>query len=157
YKARLFVERNRRDEAATLLKAQAGTDVERLRTVAALLDELDLDTAAEELYRAYAARSPKPEAALVLADFLGQHDRANEELDPCERAWQSCPPEDVARASVGVLYKVAADGQQCQRVEHRLEAALQAQPESLTLLASLATLRTVQGYYREAEAIYRKI
>src|SRR5205823_4583965 len=56
-----------------------------------------------------------------------------------------------------VLYKATTDDRQRQRVERRLEAALQAQPDSLSLLASLATFRSLQGHNREAEAIYRKI
>lgn len=157
-KARLLVERGRKDEAAALLKAQAGTDPNRLLASAAVLDGLGVEAAAEEMYRAYAARAKPPEVSLVLAQYLGRHGRTPEALDLCERAWSTCPPEAVGRTSVAVLdADPSADDSQRQHVERRLEAAVREHPDSTSLVVSLAILRNIQERYREAETLYRQV
>src|SRR5207249_525482 len=66
--------------------------------VAALLEELGLFGAAEEMYRDYTTRSEHPESLLQFVAFLGRLKRVPEALDLCERAWQKCRPESVAPA-----------------------------------------------------------
>jgi tetratricopeptide (TPR) repeat protein len=156
-RAQLLAERGRKDEAAALLKAQVGADTDRVKAIAAALDQLGLDAAAEEMYRAYADQAKAPEATLVLAQYLGRHGHTPEALDLCERAWSTCPPEAVARVGVAVLDAApSADDQQRRRLESRLEAALREHPDSTSLVDSLAILRNLQERYQEAEDLYRQ-
>jgi tetratricopeptide (TPR) repeat protein len=157
-KARLLAERGRKDEAASLLKTQAGTDANRIQVVAALLEKMGLEALSEEMFRAYVAQSKAPEAGLVLANYLGRHGHTDEALDLCERAWSACPPETVGRVSVAVLDAASpANDPQRQRVEHRLESALRDHPDSMSLAVSLAILRNLQERYPEAETLYRQV
>ena len=130
---------------------------EALRRSAALLDELGQADGAEKMYRELAARSDRPESQLLLLTFLGRRNRVGEALDLCERAWQTCPPEAVAAASVALLRSEPTNPEHVQRVEARLEAAVGKGPETTALLLSLASLRDLQGRYDEAESLYRRV
>jgi tetratricopeptide (TPR) repeat protein len=155
-KARVLGAQGRGAEAAALLTASARQPGVPLDRIAALLEELGQLAAAEALDRDFVSRSPQPEAALVLVGFLARHGRLPEALDVCQRAEATCPPAAVIAAGVAALAAAPFDEAQARRVELRLERALRTEPRSAPLLFQLANLRSLQGRYQEAEALYRQ-
>jgi cellulose synthase operon protein C len=156
-KARVLAATGRGDEAAALLTTFANARDTQVAPAAALVEELHQAKAAEALYRRFAALPGRPEKVLTLAAFLARHGRLSEALGVCEGAWQTCPPEAVANASVILLYTSRPDDVQFRRVESWLDAAIRKAPDSLSLQFDIANLRSLQQRYDEAEAIYRRI
>jgi tetratricopeptide (TPR) repeat protein len=161
---RLLSLQRRLDEGAKDLKLYAESPdakEENLKTAAALLEEFGKPKDAEALYRKLVDKTGRPENTLLLAAFLGRQGRAadiEEALEICDKAWQSCPPENVAFVAVAVLG--AANNrspQQYQRVERGLAEALHKSPKSLALIFYMAGLRSLEQHYDEAEKSYRQI
>ncbi len=116
------------------------------------------DDEARAVLTAYAAATPvKAERVLALAGFLARRNRLKEALDQCERAWAVAPPEMAGGASVALLRTSAHTDADCARVEARLKAALEKDPDSVVLQVQLADLEDLRGRFREAEALYRKV
>jgi tetratricopeptide (TPR) repeat protein len=171
-KARALAARGQGAQAATMLKAYAqGKDVNRGR-LAVLLEELGqlnatggkareadaLFDAAGVMYSEYISQSKRPEATLLRAGFLARRGHLREALDLCEQARQTCPPEAIFQTSVEALYAAQeVDDEDCERVARWLEAAIQENPESIQPRFKLAFLRSRQGRYRDAEALYRQM
>jgi tetratricopeptide (TPR) repeat protein len=156
-KARLLAAQGKGNEAAALLKAYTSDKADLLGPFAGLLSELGQLDAAEAMYRESVARSKRPEAVLVLAEFLAQRKRLREALDLLDKAWQTCDPQRVGVTSLAVLSRTSADESQVRRVQTRLEEAIAKSPALISLLFDLANLQIRQGHYREAEALYRRI
>jgi tetratricopeptide (TPR) repeat protein len=154
-KARVLVARRKGEEAARLLKGQARDTSSRLRA-AALLEQLGLVRAAEDLHREVVSRTKTPESKLALAQLLARQGRLREALDLCEKVWGKVPAPAAAAACVEVLYAAGADGRQSERVARRVEAALRKDPRSLPLAAHLAAIRHLQGRFEAAEVLYRR-
>jgi len=157
-KARLLHAQAKDDEALALLRGFVqGKPAEDLPAMAALLEELGQPIPAEQLFRNYATRSKQAESVLVLAGFLARHTRTREALDLCERAWRTCPLEDVAQACVVVLYRSPADEALRERVALQLQARLRDNPNHPALLFNLANIRSLQERLDEAESLYRQV
>ncbi len=164
-KACLLAAQGKAADAVALLLAdkEAGKqgDGEKVPAVslaarAALLEELGQLAAAEKMYRAFVARSERPESVLVLVRFLGRQQRPGEAFDLCERAWTTCPPEAVASASVALVRASHNAAGAVERVDRWLETACRKHPDIPALLVCLADMRNVQGRYDEAERLYRQ-
>jgi tetratricopeptide (TPR) repeat protein len=152
------------DEAAKDLKVYAerpDAKEENLKTAAALLEEFGKPSDAEDLYRKLVDKTRRPENTLLLAACLSRLGRAadiEEALEICEKAWQTCPPENVAFVAVAVLSAAKnRSPQQYQRVERGLAEALRKSPKSLALIFYMAGLRSLEQQYGEAEKSYRQI
>lgn len=157
-RARVLHAQGKGTEAVAALTKLAQDDPTQVGQVAALLEELGETDAALQMYQRFAAQSGQPGAKLVVAAFLGRHGRVREALDLCEAAWADVPPEAVSNASVAALYgSKGADPAQFKRVEGRLEAAIRQAPEKVSMQFDLANLRSLEGRYDEAEAIYRRL
>jgi cellulose synthase operon protein C len=155
--ARIAKAQGKGEEAVRLLERYAaGKDVNRA-AVAALLEELKETAAAERMYRAFveATQSQRPESGLVLAQFLGRQQKIGEALDLCERAWKSAPLA-ASQVCLIVLAQPNAGAAHYQRVERWLEAEVAKRNVSSSFSSALAHVKTLQGRYEEAEAIYRK-
>jgi tetratricopeptide (TPR) repeat protein len=110
------------------------------------------------LLKAHAERKgTAPETTLALAAYLSRKNRVTEALDLCEKAWQSCPAEAVAGASVAVLRATQPSPDQCRRVEGWLTAAIKKDAKATGLLLQLADLRDLEGRLPEAEALYHQV
>ena len=158
-KARFLKAGGQTAEAVALLKRQAeGKDAVTAVRVAALVEDLGEDAAAEDLYKRYAAEPKQPDRMLVLARYYGRHRRVGQALDLCESAWATCPPEVVGEASVGVLHDAAAEvrSEDRARVERRIAQELQKRPGSVGLTVCLASLAEVSGNYDKALDLYRQ-
>src|SRR5262249_42554327 len=140
-----------------LLKQQADRKDASVAAIAAVLEELGYVAAAEELYRKLVDPSKQPESVLVLASFLGRQKRFREALELCDGAWQMCPPVPLAQGSLRIFAEAPDDPAQAERLDRRMQSALQKNPEMLPLWSSLAFLRHIQGRYDEAEALCRQI
>ncbi len=140
-----------------LRKQAAGKPAPAVLRVAELIEELGEGGEAEDLYRRYAKEAKEPDAALALARYLGRRKRLAEALDVCDAAWDACPPDAVAEASLAVLYAAPADDAQATRVERRLAAALAKEPDRPGLVLCQASLEELRGRYEAAETLYRKV
>jgi tetratricopeptide (TPR) repeat protein len=158
-KARILAARGKGQDAAELLTKFAEANEARLEPVALLLENLGQFGAAESLYRRFVERSRarQPKSVLSLARFLGRRGRIDDALELAEGAWATCPPEAVANASVVILHSDKQPAERSERVARRLEAAILAHPDKLSLEFDLANLRTLQGRYSDAEAILRRV
>jgi tetratricopeptide (TPR) repeat protein len=158
-KARLLKAQGKGREAGMLLKrhAQGQKDPQTLLYIAALMEDAGCGSDALALYRRYAEQVKAPEAILPLARSLGRHNQLGEALDLCERAWQTCPPRQVAAVSLDILQAGRADAGQMDRVERRLKEALQKDQSAGELLLMLGSLEELRGRYQEAETLYRKV
>jgi cellulose synthase operon protein C len=155
---------NQLDRAAERILAFATTrppPPQELETLANLAEKLGRFKLAEELYGKLAERPAAPRGKIMLALFLGRHDRAKEALDVCEPLWSNPGEiEGAASACIDVLINGTnkPDPAQLNRVSGWLDRAL-AQPQnqrSKTLLTvGLANLRERQKRYQEAEALYQ--
>lgn len=145
------------EDAVAIMHAYAKQPGAELDVLAGLLDNLGLGKAAEELHRTHLAQSKRPESLLQLIHYTISQKRLADALALCERAWQVCPPEQAARASVAALRADKPSDAQFRRVEEWLYAAIQKAPQSLFYLLRLAELRDLQGRYTDVEAVYRQI
>ena len=123
-----------------------------------MLEVIGRAPAAEAVLRQYVEQkqATEPQSVLVLAEYLGRQGRTREALDLCEAAWKTCPPGTVADVCCGILLAADPDDTQVRRVEGWLKDAIARQPSNVQLQISMAMLRTVQGRYSEAEALYRQ-
>jgi tetratricopeptide (TPR) repeat protein len=161
-KALVLKAEKRTAEAVPFLTAFAQEQPKEILPVAGLLEGLGEFRAAEELFRKYVRQSEKPEAVLVLAQFLGRRQRTPEALDLCEGAWKTCPALAVTQACVYVFSKAPADKAQAERIERLLQAAVakdpkaEKDPKAAVQRAVLGVFRSLQGRYADAEASFRQ-
>ncbi len=132
---------------------------ELIGTVAALLANYGFPAEAETAYKEYIARDPKkPERVLALASFLaGQKGRTTEALDLLSRAWQTCPPEQVAMAALSLYDAPSVTEAQRKQVEIWLAEARRKRADLFVLSNKLAAIWIRQGRFDEAEELYRGV
>src|SRR5207248_557550 len=131
--ARILTAKGKGNEAVALLKRQAGGKETNLAAIAALLEELGHTSAAEEMYRKLVDQSTDSQSVLVLAAYLGRQKRFREALELCDGAWAACPAVAVAQTSGRLLAAAPDDPVQAERIERRLHAAIQKNPDRLPL------------------------
>jgi tetratricopeptide (TPR) repeat protein len=150
-RARLLQAEGKGDEAAGLLTAYAGrlgTDLER---VAALLEALGRNGAAEDLYRRVAAGSAQPQGTLALVHYLGRHDRLAEAVDLCERAAQQHPQAPALLRSLANLRERQS---RYADAETLYQQVLAVEPDDVVALNNLAGLLSgTDGKHAEALAL----
>jgi tetratricopeptide (TPR) repeat protein len=140
--------------AASSYIEDKGTNV---ALVAALLDDVGLSDAAQEIYQKRLAGTGRPEALLSYIKFLSDQKRLPEALDQCERAWDLCKPEDAAVITGYVLSAGQPNTEQYERAHDWINLALRRTPNSIPLLIARAVLLEQQARYPEAETVYRNI
>jgi len=158
-KARLLKAGKRDNELLALLQDFAKSQPDQARAAAEMFERNGYPQEAEQRYRAFAAQNAdEPILILPVARALGEQNRTQEALDLCEKASKTCPPEAVAATYMAILSagKNVTDEQR-HRVEAWLEDALKRESKSLPIRLSLATVRTMQQRYSQAESIYREV
>jgi tetratricopeptide (TPR) repeat protein len=125
--------------------------------IATLFEQLGQQPEAKEYFLKYVERARQPEAALELARYLGRQNNLDEALKLCDRAWQTCPAERVAYASVAVLHAGKSGAEHYGRVQEAIERALTRTPGQTGLLLCLADLAELRGQFDQAEEFYRKV
>jgi tetratricopeptide (TPR) repeat protein len=155
--AKLLKARKQDRELAVLIRNHVQQNPDQMRVGAILFDRFGLLKEAEQAYRADMARNPNETArVLALIDFLARQDRPQEALDLCEPAVRTWRPEAVAMAGLAIYKAKSVTEPQRRKVEAWLQEMVHQKPDNLVLNTKLADLRTLQGNYPEAEAIYRR-
>ncbi|MGA7499844.1 MAG: tetratricopeptide repeat protein [Isosphaeraceae bacterium] len=155
--AKLLRARKQDRELALLIRNYVQQNPDQMRVGAVLFDRFGLLKEAEQAYRADMARNPNETArVLALIDFLARQDRPQEALDLCESAVRTWRPEAVALAGLAIYKAKSVTEPQRRKVEAWLQEMVHQKPDNLVLNTKLADLRTLQGNYPEAEAIYRR-
>jgi tetratricopeptide (TPR) repeat protein len=152
--SRLAVLDNKPDQAVEILHELIRVDPPQLAACAALLEDLRLYPAAEELFRRFAAEPGRPANVLTLAEYLGRRGRIREALDLCDKAWTNLPAGQPAYTGIQVLFSSNVEPADCARVAARLETAIKAAPDDIALTFYLANVRILQGRYADAETIF---
>src|SRR5262249_54583677 len=112
---------------------------------------------AEDIYRRLADQAGHREGELLLAEFLARQGRADEALDLCEKG-KNISYDLAAAVAITALQECRSPTEKhCARVERLLAEATEKYPGSTAFVSRLASLRSVQGNYTEAEALYRKV
>jgi tetratricopeptide (TPR) repeat protein len=156
-KARLLAQQGNRPKAVAALQQFARQNGQLQGAVAALLEQMGAVGEAEQAYERLRAQAKRPQDALELAKFLGRQKRPAEALAVCRAAEQTCPPEAVGEAYMLVLYSAKATEEQQDQVAQWLEKASASHPEKTALLHHLALVRRLQGRYRDAINLYRRV
>jgi tetratricopeptide (TPR) repeat protein len=155
-KARVLHAQGKDNDAVALLQGYGQKHDPQLLAVALLLEQIGQVRPAEELYRKLVSGSKQPELKLGLAAFLARQHRVHEALDVCEPLKQACAPEMFAGVVLSIVYNSSSDAADRQRAGRWIEEALEKNPNSVPLLGSLATLRSLEGRYDEAEKLYHR-
>jgi tetratricopeptide (TPR) repeat protein len=154
--ARLLMARKQNPEVATLIRNYVERYPDQVGVAAFLLDRLGLQKEAEQACRASVARNPdEPGRTLALIEYLARQDRPQEALDLCEKAMSKWSPEPMTLASLAIYKARSATEPQRRKVENWVREAVHQNPDDVVVNTKLAILRTLQGNYTEAEAIYR--
>jgi tetratricopeptide (TPR) repeat protein len=155
-KLRVLKAQQRDKEAEDAVQAYIGGKGPDVALVAAVLDELGLAAAAEEIYRKHLVQSDKPQSLLLFIKYLSGQKRLAEALDHCERAWEVCTPELAAGITVSVLRAGQPNPQQYARATEWIDVAVR-KSRSAPLLICRADLLEQQTLYDEAEKAYREV
>jgi tetratricopeptide (TPR) repeat protein len=159
-KARLAVA-NRQDERAVKMLRDLVPDpvprrqVNSLRSIASLMEELELTEAAEQTLRRFAEEAPG--GSVVLGAFLGRQGRLDEALDQCEAALGDAPLDAVIAAAVAALNhnRNEATPEQIARVETLFDRVSEKNADAKSVQLQRATLSGIKGKYDEVVRLYR--
>ena len=155
---RLLKARKQDAKVATLIRNYVERYPDQVGVAALLLNRFGLPKKAEQAYRANVARNPdEPGRTLALIEYLARQDRPQEALDLCEKAMSKWSPEPVTLASLAIYKARSATEPQHRKVENWVREAVHQKPDDVVVNTKLAILRTLQGNYTEAEAIYRRL
>jgi tetratricopeptide (TPR) repeat protein len=154
---KLLKARQQDRELAVLIRNYVQQNSDQMMVGAILFDRFGLLKEAEQAYRAAMARNPNETASfLALIDFLARQDRPQEALELCEPALRTWRPEAVALAGLAIYKAKSVTEPQRRKVEAWFQEMVHQKPDNVFLNTKLAVLRTLQGNYPEAEAIYRR-
>src|SRR5205807_486458 len=155
---RVWMLQGRTREAEAFVKKYEQKPGHDPRALAALYEEVGQAALAEALYQRLVKEQPDARDYLALAEFLGRQGRIDDALAWCERAAKAGALPPAASLAIAVLQAASQrTPEQLQRADKLLNEALLKYPEAPALLTPLASLRNLQGNYRETEAAYRKI
>jgi tetratricopeptide (TPR) repeat protein len=139
------------------MKLDGKKDV-RLDMLGRILEEFDRPTEAEKVFRDHVAASKDPHAVLTLATFLARHKQLGEAMTLCEKAWDTCHPDAVARAAVVIMRTGEGSEDQQRRVAEWITTAIGKHPDKAARLTeALAIFEEQRGHTAEAEPLYRKL
>jgi len=160
-KARMLVKARKPESAVRLLETLIprplpSRQVDKLREVANLMEELELFDEAEKLLVEFAQKTP--EGPLALASFLGKRKKVDHALDQCELAIENAVPvAGVLATAVGILRESrdVVTPEHFTRVNKWFANAVERNPHSKEILLQLGGFRDLQGKYTEVIKIYR--
>jgi tetratricopeptide (TPR) repeat protein len=158
-RSKLLKARNSDADLLALIQRFSREHPDQIGIAANLFERYGYLKEAEQALKAFVEQNRKePTRTFAYIGFLARRNRIQEALALCEQAWNTCPDEEVASVSLSVLSS-GNDSTEAQlnRVGSWLEKAVQRRPESSSIQNNLATLRTKQRRYDEAEALYQKV
>lgn len=131
--------------------------VEQLRDVARLMEDLGFPKAADKILGEYAGRSV--DGIVARAEFLGRQKRAAEALDLLETAWNRLPLERVLQSGLTVVRGKGdrPSPEMTARLDEWFKKALREDPDSVVISLLQAELREMQGRSDEVESLYRNL
>ena len=129
----------------------------RLGGLAALLEDLGLNAAADQVFTQFASSSSN--GVIARAGFLGRAQRADEAFDLLEAAWDKLPLESLLRTAVAVLGSQAsgATSQQTERLNRWFEKASRQDPDSPALALVHADFVGTTGSQEQIVSSYREL
>src|SRR5207237_9004707 len=116
-------------DGAAIIRELAGAKGGSLKVVAEVFEEVGDFVAADEFYRAHAAKTDRADNVLARVKFLIRRGKCSEALDLSDRCWSTCAPLSVAQACLLALCKTTPTAEQFGSVSARLEAAIAAAPD----------------------------
>jgi tetratricopeptide (TPR) repeat protein len=130
---------------------------EQLGSIAALMEQLGFDKAADKVFERYAAASRA--GVLARAAFLGRQHRTDESLDLLEQQWDRLPLLPLMQTAVLALRAqgTGASAQQRERVAAWFTKAERQDPDSTPLKLLFADMQSLDGRDDDAIAIYRDL
>ncbi|HYV35442.1 MAG TPA: tetratricopeptide repeat protein [Gemmataceae bacterium] len=157
--ARVLHAKGQKEKACAMVLNYAEQKDVRRDLAGLLLDELGYaaDPEKQKQICDFIAGSKRPEAVLLLAQFLAKHEDVDEALDLCEAALKTAPPDRVLHTAVIVLRLGKGTPDQQAKVEGWLQKAATEQPKSLFLQILHAEVEDLRGRYAEAASIYGQI
>jgi cellulose synthase operon protein C len=129
----------------------------QLGSLAALLEELGLSAAADQVFTQFAALSS--DGVIARAGFLGRAQRTDEALDLLETAWDTLPLESLLRTAVAVLASETsgATSLQSERLNRWFEKASRHDPDSPALAIVYADFVATTGTPEQIASTYRAL
>lgn len=129
----------------------------QLGSLAALLEDLGLSAAADQVFTQFAALSS--DGVIARVGFLGRAQRTDEALDLLETAWDKLPLESVLRTAVAVLASETsgATSLQSERVNRWFEKASRQDPDSPALAVVHADFVATTGTPEQIASTYRAL
>lgn len=166
--ARLHQAEGRKTEAAATLAQAANRIIEnnekpttdelnRLRSVATLCEELDLNSAAENILRRHAKLAGHPESILTVATFLGKQSRYSEALEICQKAKETASPLAVGVTIVNVVSLGTPSERDLESALNLFKEILKTDSGSSRLQIAYAGLLTVANHLDDSEAVYHQL
>jgi len=160
--AKVALAENNREAAVAaarkLMPAAAAPEMAgELGPLSALLEELGLHAAADQIFTQYAAVST--DGVLARAGFLGRAQRADEALDLLEASWDTLPLENLLRTAIAVLgsQATAATSPQVERIEQWFKKASRQDPDSPNLAVLFADFVGATHNHDDIVAAYRSV
>jgi len=138
------------DEPSPEIVSQQGS-------LASLLEDLGMSTAADQVLTQFAAASS--DGVIARAAFLGRAQRADEAFDLLEAAWGKLPLESLLRTAVTVLGAEASGvtARQAERLNRWFEKASREDPDSPTLALVRADFISTTGSEEQIASTYRAL
>ena len=129
----------------------------RLGGLSALLEELGLNAAADQMFAEFAAVST--DGVIARVGFLARAQRTDEALDLLEASWNKIPQENLLRAALASLQSQAsaATPQQIGRISQWFEKARRQDPDSPSLAMLFADFVGTTGGHDDILATYRSL
>jgi len=155
-RARLLNKQKQGADAVADLLALEKNDERVAGSVAGVLEQIGQVAKAEELYKKHIAQAKRPEANLALAAFYGRQNRTDEALAICEASLKTCKIDQVSSVAVLVLYTGKPTSQHLHRVAGWIQAGIEREPKTTSLLSDLAAVRRLQQDYTAVIALYRE-
>jgi tetratricopeptide (TPR) repeat protein len=144
-------------EAIALLRKYVSEHPEYASRIALILEGLNYLEAAELTLAQAIRQNPTPETVLNLAAFHSRTNKLKEALDLCESVRKNIAPEMLIPRAIQIISTGAASDEDFQRVERWIEDAEKTADQTNLVIRNMrGILRTVQGQFQEAEALYRK-
>ena len=131
-------------------------DLGQLAAVAKLMEELDFEKAAEQVFDRFAKESP--DGILAKAAFLARQKRYSEALVQLESAWNSGSHSQILQAGLQLVREESQppNPESVAQLESWIARTRREDPESFVLLGVDASLRELLGQKKLAMDIYRE-
>jgi cellulose synthase operon protein C len=146
------------DDAIELGKKLYIEQMKRPEVAALLLEDVKLDDAAETIYRELIREANRPEAGLLLANFLIRKGRSNEAIEVLRRARGKLASSQVAVSSLTAVFATdSPDPKSIADIRAWMEERIATEKDPTEMRIHLASLESLQGNHEASIRGYQKI